>query len=70
MHVQAMGWTACAMVAFIRDQLAPAMSAAGYDHVKLLALDDMRLYVEPYLETVGLERCARVHTVSYSPTHS
>jgi len=49
---QCMGWTAEMQRDFIAQDLGPALEAAGLGHVKLMILDDQRIFLPYWADTV------------------
>ena len=50
--IQSLGWTAELQRDFIAKDLGPALRAAGFENIKLMILDDQRLFLPKWAEVV------------------
>jgi glucosylceramidase len=55
-----MGWNATTLADFIGDNLGPSLEQAGYEAIKLMAIDDQRPFIREWSRTIMSNPKARL----------
>ena len=51
-----MGWNAQQQAVFVGNHLGPTLQSNGFGNIKIMILDDNRIFLPGWVETVGLNR--------------
>ena len=55
-----MGWNATTQRIFVAENLGPSLEQAGYGDLKLMILDDQRLFAPGWCQEVNLNRIVNI----------